>query len=166
MSLDAKHIQINIIKQTLILWNGNTKIYTYSISTAKNGPGQCQGSGCTPLGKHRIRLAIGHGCPVNTVFVARRPTGEIYTAELAAKFPKRDWILTRILWLSGIESGHNRGGQVDTLRRYIYIHGTPDIESMGEPRSHGCVRMHNIDLLDLFERVNNGTLVEVITNDY
>lgn len=162
MSKIAPHIQIILANQTLTLWHGDVRLRDYPVSTAKNGPGQCQGSGCTPLGQHRIRLAIGRGCPENTVFVARRPTGEVYSQELAAKFPARDWILTRILWLTGLESGHNRGGQVDTLRRYIYVHGCPDTEPMGELRSHGCVRMRNQDVVDLFERVGNETLVEIL----
>jgi lipoprotein-anchoring transpeptidase ErfK/SrfK len=111
---------------------------------------------------HRIRLKIGAGCPRNAVFVGRRPTGEIYSAELAAAQPQRDWILTRILWLSGLEPGRNRGGSVDTLRRFIYIHGCPDNVPMGVPLSHGCIRMRNRDLLELFERVDNGTLVEIV----
>lgn len=155
-------IQVNIATQVLTLWQGKTLIREYLVSTAKNGSGQCQGSGCTPLGRHRIRLRIGYNCPENTVFVARRPTGEIYSRELAAKFPTRDWILTRILWLTGLESGYNRGGQFDTLRRYIYIHGCPDIAPMGIPLSHGCIRMRNCELIELFNLVTIGTLVDII----
>lgn len=127
----------------------------------KNGTGQERGSYCTPLGKHIVRAKIGQGAPVNTVFVRRRPTGEIYTPELAARNLNRDWILTRILWLSGCEPGFNRLGPVDTMRRYIYIHGSPDSAEMGKPGSIGCIRMHNHDLLDLFERVSAGTPVEI-----
>lgn len=162
MLVTAQHIQIVVADQKLTLWRNNVRLRDYLVSTAKNGTGQCYGSGCTPLGQHRIRLAIGRGCPENTVFVARRPTGEIYGSELATRFPERDWILTRILWLTGLEAGYNRGGQVDTLRRFIYIHGCPDTAPMGEPRSHGCVRMRNRDIVDLFERVENGTLVEIL----
>ncbi|SFU79273.1 L,D-transpeptidase catalytic domain [Nitrosomonas eutropha] len=133
----------------------------YPISSAKNGTGQQRGSFHTPLGKHIIRAKIGQNAPVNTVFVRRRPTGEIYTPELAANHPNRDWILTRILWLSGCEPGFNRLGSVDTMRRYIYIHGSPDSAEMGKPGSIGCIRMHNHDLLDLFERVPAGTPVEI-----
>ncbi len=111
---------------------------------------------------HRVRLKIGAGCPLNCVFIGRRPSGEIYSAELAAAQPDRDWILTRILWLSGLEPGRNRGGAVDTLRRFIYIHGCPDSEPMGVARSHGCIRMRNRDLLELFERVDNGARVEIV----
>jgi lipoprotein-anchoring transpeptidase ErfK/SrfK len=109
-----------------------------------------------------IRAKIGEDQPVNTVFIKRRPTGEIYTPELGARYPERDWILTRILWLSGCEPGFNRLGEVDTMRRYIYIHGSPDSAVMGRPGSIGCIRMHNPDLLDLFKRVETGVDVEII----
>lgn len=133
----------------------------YSISSARNGPGQLQGSLCTPLGRHVVRAKIGAGQPENTVFVSRRPTGEIYSPELGARFPDRDWILTRILWLSGCEAGHNRLGMVDTMRRYIYIHGCPDAVPMGTPGSIGCIRMHNRDVIDLFDRTPVGTPVKI-----
>ena len=119
------------------------------------------GSFCTPRGQHIVRAKIGAGQPVNTVFVRRRPTGEIWTPELGAQFPGRDWILTRILWLSGCEVGFNRLGKVDTMRRYIYIHGSPDTVTMGTPGSIGCVRMRNQDLLELFDRVAPGTPVAI-----
>ncbi|WP_148864901.1 L,D-transpeptidase [Marinobacter fonticola] len=131
----------------------------YSVSTASNGPGEANGSGCTPRGRHYVRACIGAGQPRGTVFIGRRPTGEIYSSELAHEHPSRDWILTRILWLSGKETGANRGGQVDSMRRYIYIHGTPDTEPMGVPASHGCIRMRNDDLLALFDCVPAGTPV-------
>lgn len=134
----------------------------YAVSTALRGPGELAGSFCTPRGRHVIRARIGGGCPLNAVFVRRRPTGEIYTPALGATFPERDWILTRILWLSGCEAGFNRLGKRDTMRRYIYIHGTPDSEPVGRALSHGCIRMHNADLLDLFERVAAGTCVEIV----
>lgn len=133
----------------------------YPVSTARNGPGEGYGSGCTPRGWHVVRARIGAGAPPNAVFVGRRPTGEIYSPGLAARFPDRDWILTRILWLSGLEPGRNRLGRVDSMRRYIYIHGTPDSEPMGVARSHGCVRMRNSDLLELFDRTPAGTPVHL-----
>lgn len=155
-------IIVDISLQQMILRDAAGQIVRhYSISSAKNGTGQERGSYCTPLGKHIIRAKIGQGAPVNTVFVRRRPTGEIYTPELAASNPNRDWILTRILWLSGCETGFNRLGSVDTMQRYIYIHGSPDSAEMGKPGSIGCIRMHNHDLLDLFERVSAGTPVEI-----
>ena len=158
----AMHIEISISNQTLTLFDnfGGVKA-KYSISTAANGAGCEKNSGCTPLGQHIIRAKIGAGAAVNTVFVGRRPTGEIYTPELMAEFPNRDWILTRILWLSGKEIGKNRLGNVDTMQRYIYIHGTPDSEPMGEPKSHGCIRMRNNDIVDLFEHVEVGSTVTI-----
>ena len=134
----------------------------YSISTAANGAGERENSGCTPRGWHMISEKFGDGLPINSVFVARQATGEIYTDELAAAYPARDWILTRILWLTGLEAGVNQGEGCDSHARYIYIHGTPDSEPMGEPRSHGCIRMRNTDLLALFEQVDVGTIVQII----
>lgn len=136
-------------------------MYRYPVSTALNGVGEKSGSYCTPRGRHRIRAKIGSNQPVNTVFVARRPTGEIYTPELGIQYPGRDWILTRILWLSGCEVGFNRLGSCDSMRRYIYIHGTPDSEKLGQPGSKGCVRMCNTDLLELFDLVSVNTEVQI-----
>jgi len=156
------HIKISIAHQQLTLFDEQAlPAKKYLISSAKKGIGQEYGSFCTPLGMHIIRARIGENQPVNTVFVRRRPTGEIYTPELAARFLERDWILTRILWLSGCERGFNRLGRVDTMRRYIYIHGSPDNVEMGKPGSIGCIRMHNRDLLDLFARVPVRTKVEI-----
>jgi len=155
-------INIHIATQQLELLDdaGNT-LRRYPVSTAANGAGETCGSHCTPRGKHIIRAKIGAGQPKNTVFVRRRPTGEIYTPELGAQFPERDWILTRILWLSGCETGFNRLGENDTMRRYIYIHGTPDSAQLGAPASHGCIRMHNADLIELFDLVPAGTAVQI-----
>jgi len=156
-------INIYIATQQLELLDdaGNT-LHRYAISSAANGVGESCGSGCTPRGRHVVRAKIGADCPLNTVFVGRRPTGEIWTPQLAAQFPARDWILTRILWLSGREVGFNRLGANDTMRRYIYIHGTPDSEPMGVPASHGCIRMRNDELVELFDLVPAGTAVEII----
>ncbi len=155
-------IDISIESQVLV-FNNNTENekQTYRISTAKNGAGEQFGSECTPRGKHIIRAKIGAGCPINTVFVGRRPTGEIYSPELKEKYPARDWILTRILWLSGCEVGFNRLGKVDTMRRYIYIHSTPDTVPMGVPVSHGCILMRGTDIIDLFDRVPLRTVVNI-----
>lgn len=155
------HIEISLKTQTLKLWRGHCVEKTYPISSALKGVGQSKGSNQTPLGKHIIRAKIGENEPLNCVFVARRPTGEIYNTELAKQFPHRDWVLTRILWLSGCEKGHNRLGSVDTMQRYIYIHGTPETEPMGKPLSHGCIRMRNQDVLALFEQVSVGTRVNI-----
>jgi len=152
-------VHISISRQQLSLVDGSKVVATYSISTALNGAGEQKNSGCTPRGKHYIRAKIGADLPLNAVFVGRRFTGEIYSSELARSFPKRDWILTRILWLSGCERGFNRLGNSDSMQRYIYIHGTPDSEPMGVARSHGCVRMRNSDMLELFDLVSCGTPV-------
>lgn len=168
---NISEIIINITKQTLTLLithNGQSVEQVYSVSTAKNGIGGLEGTGCTPLGRHYIAEKIGEGMPINTVFVARKPTGEIFNEQLSLDYPNRDWILTRILWLTGCEEGINKGendqGCCDTYQRYIYIHGTPDTEPMGLPLSHGCIRMRNEDLINLFDKVEEGTPVHIITN--
>ena len=153
-------IEISIPNQLLTLLDdfGGVKA-KYPVSTAANGVGCEKNSGCTPLGNHIIRAKVGAGALPNTVFVGRRATGEICTPELMAQFPNRDWILTRILWLSGTEVGFNRLGNVDTMQRYIYIHGTPESTDMSKIGSHGCVRMRNSDIIELFELVEAGTPV-------
>jgi L,D-transpeptidase YbiS len=157
------NITIRIPDQSLELFDDSGKLlHRYPVSTGANGAGEENGSFCTPRGRHVVRAKIGAGQPVNAVFVERRPTGEIYTPELGAKQPGRDWILTRILWLSGCERGYNRMGSCDTMRRYIYIHGTPDSTEMGCPGSKGCVRMRNADLLELFDLVPAGTQVKIV----
>jgi L,D-transpeptidase YbiS len=155
-------IEIDIGKQKLILKDakGNS-LKTYSVSTAKKGAGEKNGSFCTPRGRHIVRAKIGAGQPSNAVFVRRRPTGEIWSPELGAKHPGRDWMLTRILWLSGCEPGRNRLGDVDTMRRYIYLHGSPDSAEMGKPGSIGCVRMRNRDIVELFDLVPPYTPVDI-----
>jgi lipoprotein-anchoring transpeptidase ErfK/SrfK len=158
-----KRIRIVLPTQTLELHDDvDGSVVRYLVSTSARGAGERNGSYCTPRGRHVIRARIGAGAPLNTVFVERRPTGEIYSPELAARFPERDWILTRILWLSGCEPGSNRLGEVDTMRRMIYIHGSPDSAVLGKPGSIGCVRMHNADLVELFERVPVGTPVDIV----
>ncbi len=156
---DTSRIVISLGEQRLRLWRGATLRMDVAVSTARNGAGERSGSHCTPRGLHLVRARIGAGCPSGTVFVARRPSGEIYSAELARRHPGRDWILTRILWLSGLERGRNRLGEVDSMRRYIYIHGTPDSEPLGTPRSRGCVRMRNAEIITLFDQVAVGTRV-------
>lgn len=150
---------ISISTQTLSLFDAQTRLQVFSVSTALNGVGGEKNSGKIPLGRHIIRAKIGEGVPINTVFVGRRATGEVYSEALAQQSPERDWVLSRIFWLSGKERGINRLGQVDTMQRYIYIHGTPDREPMGVPLSHGCIRMRNTDVIALFERVPVGTEV-------
>lgn len=152
-------VEVSIAEQRLWLCEGGKVLLELTVSTARNGAGELSGSECTPRGWHVIRAKIGESCPINTVFVGRRPTGEIYTPALREKFPGRDWILTRILWLGGQEPGKNRLGEVDTMRRYIYIHGCPDDDALGTPGSHGCVKLRNSDVIDLFNHVAVGTRV-------
>ena len=159
---------VNIAKQTLTLYQHNRELAQYTVSTAKNGIGSQQDSGCTPLGKHFIAEKIGANKPMNAVFIGRVPTGERYSAELDKQHPERDWILSRILWLSGVEEGFNKGsnsqGGCDTYQRYIYIHGTPDSEPMGVPLSHGCIRMRNEDIIELFDQIAEGISVTIVAH--
>ncbi|HEX4985770.1 MAG TPA: L,D-transpeptidase [Burkholderiales bacterium] len=157
-----KSIRISIAEQALELSEDGALLRRYKVSTAKNGAGEKNGSFRTPRGRHVIRAKIGGDAAPNTVFVKRRPTGEIFGPELDARHPGRDWMLTRLLWLSGSEPGVNRLGDVDTMRRYIYIHGSPDSRKMGEPGSIGCIRMHNADVIELFDLVEAGTPVEIL----
>ncbi len=154
-------IKVQIATQKMSVYKDGQLVRQYDVSTAKNGAGEMFGSEQTPRGLHIIRAKIGDGCAPNTVFVGRRPTGELYTPELRTQFPNRDWILTRIFWLSGLERGKNRIGKVDTMRRYIYIHGTPDDVKMGIPGSRGCIRMRNNDIIELFSLIPVGTQIEI-----
>ena len=154
-------LRVSLAAQTLDLVRGAAVAKTYRVSTSKHGAGELNGSFKTPRGRHIVRAKIGAGAPLNAVFRARRLTGEVYSAELRRAHPDRDWILTRILWLSGTEIGRNRLGPVDTMRRYIYIHGAPDTEPMGVPGSIGCIRMTNADVAELFELVSSGTVVDI-----
>ena len=154
-------IEVSISQQRLRYTRDGKLLMDVAVSTAKNGPGEQFGSECTPRGRHYIRAKVGAGCPPNSVFIGRRPTGEIYTPELRQAHPKRDWILTRILWLCGREPGRNRLGVVDTMRRYIYIHGCPDEDELGRPGSHGCVKMRNAEVVQLFDMVEVGTPVQI-----
>lgn len=151
------NITVSIPEQKLYLKKEDKLFKMYAISTAKNGVGGKFGSEQTPRGRHIIRAKIGSNAPINAVFVGRRQTGEIYSPDLRSASPERDWILTRILWLSGLEPGLNRLGDVDTMRRYIYIHGTPDDVDMGVPGSRGCIRMRNHDIIELFDLIPAGT---------
>ena len=154
-------IEVSISQQTLTVLDGDQILADFIISTATNGEGSQKNSGCTPTGQHIIRAKIGDGAPINSVFVGRSATGEICSSELMTEFPNRDWILTRILWLSGTEVGVNRLGEVDTMQRYIYIHGTPDNVVLGQPGSHGCIRMRNSDVIALFNMVPVGTPIHI-----
>ena len=156
------YLKVSIAEQCLSLIEQGEIVASYPVSTAKNGPGERKGSGCTPRGWHAVRAKIGEGAPCGAVFVGRRWTGEIYDAALQAAHPERDWILTRIVWLGGLQPGFNRYGEVDTAWRYIYIHGSPDTGVSGSPQSHGCVRMKSADVLDLFARVAAGMRVLIV----
>lgn len=155
-------IHIDIPTQTLkLIGDDGALLRCFTVSTATKGAGEQRGSHCTPRGRHYIRAKIGAGAAFNTVFVRRRPTGEIWSPGLAVQCPRRDWILTRILWLCGRERGFNRLGEVDTFRRYIYIHGAPDTAAMGVPGSIGCIRMRNADIVELFDLAPAGTPVSI-----
>ncbi|MEN8206155.1 MAG: L,D-transpeptidase [Pseudomonadota bacterium] len=159
MQPESHLIKVSIDEQRLQFLESGRVIMDVAVSTAANGPGEIMHSECTPRGRHRIRAKIGADAPVNTVFVGRRASGEIYTPELKQQHPDRDWMLTRILWLSGQEPGKNRFGDRDSMRRYIYIHGCPDEDAMGMPSSHGCIKMRNTEVIELFEQVPAGTQV-------
>jgi lipoprotein-anchoring transpeptidase ErfK/SrfK len=152
-------ITVSLSGQRLRLLDGDAVVDDFRVSTARNGPGERMGSECTPRGLHIVRAKIGEGAPLGSIFVGRRATGECFHPRLRARYPDRDWILTRILWLSGLEPGRNRLGDVDTMRRLIYIHGCPDDTVLGAPGSHGCIRMRNTDVVELFDRVPVGTPV-------
>lgn len=154
-------IFVSVADQALRLVLPGGEQLRYPVSTAANGTGCVEGSYCTPTGRHRVRLKVGEGCPTGAVFRSRRPTGEVFSPALAASFPRRDWILSRILWLDGLEPGTNKGGRLDTLRRFIYIHGTADEHLVGQPASHGCIRMRNDDIVQLFTLVMPGSLVHI-----
>jgi lipoprotein-anchoring transpeptidase ErfK/SrfK len=157
--VNGRYLRVSTAEQRLVLRDGDRDVTAYSVSTSRFGVGERRGSLLTPRGGHVIRAKIGAGAPAGTVFVGRRPTGEIYSEALARAFPDRDWILTRILWLSGTEPGHNRLGEVDTMRRHIYIHGAPDSAVMGVAGSIGCIRMRSADVIELFDAVPAGTIV-------
>ncbi len=160
--MSALAIRVDLASQTLdLIGPDGAVIRRYRVSTGRNGAGERSGSNCTPRGRHVVRARIGAGRPANTIFVGRRPTGELWSPDLARQHPGKDWILTRILWLSGCEPGFNRLGEVDTMRRYIYLHGAPDTAEMGRPASMGCIRMRNADIVELFDLASAGTPVDI-----
>jgi lipoprotein-anchoring transpeptidase ErfK/SrfK len=159
--MSTLYLQVETATQRLTVYSGDSAEQIYAISTSRFGTGERRGSFKTPRGRHVIRAKIGAGQPLGAVLVARRPTGEIYSEALAHAFPERDWVLTRILWLSGTEVGRNRLGDVDTMRRYVYIHGAPDSQPVGIPGSMGCIRMRNTDVIELFDAVSPGTAVMI-----
>ena len=145
---------VSIAEQTVSHFERDKFVKKLPCSTSRFGTGQTEGSNCTPLGLHRIAEKIGAGEPAGTVFKSRQLIGHTSQPELAdAK------ITTRILWLEGLERGSNRGGGVDSHVRYIYIHGTADQKSIGQPASHGCIHLADADLIPLFDLLPSGTLV-------
>lgn len=154
-------VQIQLTRQSLTVLDDGKPVREYLVSTSRYGPGERFGSQCTPRGTHIVRAKIGAGLPPDAVFIRRRFTGEIYDSDLARRHPDRDWILTRLMWLSGREPGRNRYGAVDSLRRFIYIHGMPDVQPVGVPFSHGCIRMRNTDVIELYEMIDTGTIVDI-----
>lgn len=155
------YLHVSIAEQRLYAFSNGRLHTTYRVSTALNGPGEENGSGCTPRGLHYIRAKIGGDLPAMAVLRGRRWTGEIWTPELHAAYPERDWILSRILWLSGCEFGLNRLGSTDTFRRYIYVHGTADEGRIGLPYSQGCIRMNNQDIIELYSQLVDACPVEI-----
>jgi len=162
--MNPRSIEVDLDRQILTLLENGEALQTFPVSTAANGAGELMDSECTPRGGHVIDEKIGAGCAADTVFVGRRPTGEIYSRELREQHPGRDWIVTRILWLAGTEPGRNAGADVDSKARYIYIHGTPDDTDMTVPGSRGCVRMRNTDIITLFDRIDPGTPVAIVSS--
>jgi len=154
-------VQIQLTRQSLAVLDDGKPVREFLVSTSRYGPGERFGSQCTPRGTHIVRAQIGAGLPPDAVFIRRRFTGEIYDSDLARRHPDRDWILTRLMWLSGREPGRNRYGAVDSLRRFIYIHGMPDVQPVGVPFSHGCIRMRNTDVIELYEMIDTGTIVDI-----
>ena len=155
--------EISIPRQELRIIDAGQPDEVILVSTSRFGPGERKNSNCTPRGKHIVRAKLGGGLPSGAVLQGRRFTEEIYSAELARQYPQRDWVLSRILWLSGCEPGLNRLGGVDSMQRYIYIHGTPDSEPMGVPRSHGCIRLRNDAVIALYARLSVGTTIEILS---
>lgn len=158
-TLASRYLYVSVAKQRLKLIDNGEILFDVKIATGKNGVGEQSGSECTPRGWHKVRAKIGANCPENTVFIGRRPTGELWSEQLQEKYPGKDWILTRIMWLSGLEVGFNRLGKQDTMRRYIYIHGCPDNNPMGIPSSHGCIKMRNSEVIALFDQIDVGIAV-------
>ena len=152
-------ITVSITNQRLYL-KTETQSHEYIIATSKHGPGEEKNSYCTPRGQHLIRAKIGAGQPRGQIFKGRRPTGTVFSADIN-DLNGGDWTLTRILWLSGTEIGKNRLGNVDSMQRYIYIHGVPDELILGIPGSKGCINMSNNDIEEVFDLVDIGTPVVI-----
>lgn len=154
-------IETKLSEQKLYVMRDNQIFKQYPISSSKFGIGSEAGSNKTPLGKHIVREKIGAGAPINTIFKSRVDTKKIAQVCLEPKDTGHDYVTTRILWLEGIEEGINKGNGIDSYRRNIYIHGTPEEGLIGTPASHGCIRMRNKDVMELFDLIPTGTKVEI-----
>lgn len=156
---DIPMLWVDVAVQRLLLCTLEEVLASYPVSTALNGTGCQQDSFQTPTGLHQISAKIGEDQPEGMVFKGRQPTGEIAAIELSDHDTGKDLITSRILWLDGLEPGINQGNGVDTYDRYIYIHGTNEEGRIGQAVSHGCIRMKNSDVIELFDRVAVGTMV-------
>lgn len=152
---------VNIQQQEIYVVRNDAIEKTYRISSAKNGIGNSAGSGKTPLGVHRIAEKIGAGAKPNTIFLGRKDSGKTATILKDPIDSEDDYVTSRILWLEGLEPGINKGKGIDSKQRYIYIHGTPEEGLIGTPASHGCIRLYNKDVIELFDVVSAGTLVVI-----
>lgn len=161
IDVDGDVLYVSVRSQRMHHVRGRRMLKEYVISTSANGLGSEQDSYRTPTGLHHVRERIGAGLPAWSVLKDRVPTGEVADS---THQETRDVITSRILWLSGLESGLNQGGNVDSYGRWIYIHGTADEHSLGAPSSHGCIRMANRDIIALFEEIPVGTLVVIYDN--
>ena len=153
---------VDVSEQEIRLYEQGDFTVSYPVSTAEKGVGNKNNSYQTPLGLHYIRNKIGAGAARLSIFDSRSNTGKIATLETRPRHTGEDLVTSRILWLSGLEPGINQGQGVDSYRRYIYIHGTQEEGLIGQPASHGCIRMRNADVMDLFKRMPERSLVWII----
>jgi lipoprotein-anchoring transpeptidase ErfK/SrfK len=156
---ESAHIEVDISEQRLYLIENSLIKASYPISTSKYGEGSIENSFKTPLGKHSIKEMIGQEAEINTIFTSRINTKRSATIIDQFEDTDNDYVTSRIMWLDGEEDGFNKGGNVDSFRRYIYIHGTHEEGLIGTKASHGCIRMFNYDVIELFNLVNIGTKV-------
>ena len=159
---DAPFIIVDANDQRLYLFERNQLKFEFPVSTSAVGVGSAEGSNRTPLGLHRIAEKFGDGEPVGMIFKSRRPTGKLATIQTRPIKGDGDDVTTRIMWLQGLQPGINEGKGVDSHARFIYIHGTPEEGLIGRPESHGCIRMNNKQVIELFNQVPVGTLVDII----
>ena len=156
---------VSVPQQRLFLYEHGVRTASYPVSTSRYGVGSLKGSEKTPLGAHRVRRKIGDGAPIGRIFRSRSDTGEDAEIVEEARPTDLDYVTTRILWLDGLEAGVNQGGDVDSFERFIYIHGTHEEGLIGRPASHGCVRMRNADVVEVFDRLPLDALV-LITDEH